>query len=243
MRLIGTALALGVTLAATAGEQSTLAKLWPAGVPVPAGLKLYQKTEHAQNTVILNGFDFHTIVHRDQDTISGVNPNRIFPWAVSGGLHQATGWQSHAAIALPKGKAVTVFNEYIDAGARRPLPVTRWEFPTGTVLADILSVNERTFEIRTLTKTERGWVGRTPFESEHKPAGHVSPHKVTHGQSKSAGGRCFDCHDRAGQWLSYGTLLRGSDSVFSFSPLKPGTLLVRRDLLDAGTVTILENAP
>lgn len=245
-RLLTVALLLApvaVFLPARAEEgtsDSLLRKLWPASVKFPVGMTLYRKTEHAQNTVILNGFDSLTVVHRDQDTVSGVNPNRIFPWAVSGGMHQATGWQSHAAIAIPKGKAVQVWTEYIEAGARRALPRIAWSFPTGTVLADILSANGQTFEVRTLTKARDGWVGRTPYEAEHKPAGYVSPHKVAHGQHKSESGRCFDCHQSAGKWLSYGTLIRGSDRVFSWSPILPGTLLVRRDLLDAGTVRIVE---
>lgn len=231
MRLIGIVLVLGVTLAATAGEGSTspslLAKLWPKEVPFPAGMHIYRKSEHAQNTVILNGYDSHTIVHRNQDAVSGVNPNRIFPWRVSGGMDHAAGWTSHAAVAFPESKPVQVFNEYIEAGARRPLPRTSWTFPVGTVFADILSENGRTFELRLLTKRADGWRGRVAWESEHKPPGYRTPDR-----------KCFDCHSHAGGWLSYGTLLRGGDRVFSWSPLKEGTLYVRRDLLDAGTVVI-----
>lgn len=209
-------------------SDSVLAKLWPSAVPFPTGLRLYQKSQHAQNTVILNGHDSLTVLRRDQDTVSGVNPNRIFPWRVSGGMDHAQGWRSYAGVAVPHSKKIKVWVERIEAGASRPLPKLSWSYPVGTAFVDVLTRNGECFELRMLKKHADGWRGHSVWESEGKPQGYRVPDR-----------KCLDCHRHAGGWLSYGTLLRGGDHSFSFPILKEGTLLVRRDLLDAGLVEMV----
>lgn len=199
---------------------------WPDKVPVPPGLKWYSPTRYAQRTVIQNGYDYHTPVHENTDAYfsnapPSWNPNRIFPWRNSAGLdYRVPGWTSRTGIALPEGKSIMVWTEYIEAGASRPLPRISWQFPPGTVTVDLLSYRGQPFEVRTRTKDERGtWRPRTLWEGGTPPPGYRGPvHK------------CAACHDRAGAWESYGTMIRGSDTVFSFPVLEEGTLRPRQDL-------------
>ncbi len=215
-----------------------LRRLWPEHIKMPEGLRLYKKTQHSQRLVILNGQDDTRPVHNQQDDVfanapTKPNPNRLFPWATSGGLHNATGWQSYAAVALPDDRPILWWWERIAAGASRPLPRIAWRFPVGTVFADLLVKDDELFELRTLTRTESGWVGRVLYETADKPAGYTDPGKVQlmdspHlrriGFRPTSSDRCMRCHNHAGGWLEYGVTLRGSDKIFSFPLLRNGTL-------------------
>jgi len=207
---------------------SVLARLWPTSVKFPTGMKLYRPTQYTQRSVNHNDRPLLTphLMTRD-DELFGENPNRVFPYAKPGGLHAAQGWSSVVGIALPEGKPVRTWQEYYQPVF--PRPYVRWEFPTGTVVADIL-VNEATqkpFELRTLRKTEAGWVGRTPWQDDHLPHGYQQTDR-----------KCVACHKDAGDAHRYGLGVRGNDFVFSWTPFAEGTVLLRRDLLDAGVVTI-----
>ena len=211
--------------AADAGAE--LRRLWPAGVPLPEGMRFYEKARHNQRAVILNGYDHTTAIPRDRDDVfanapTKPNPNRLFPWAVSGGMHAAEGWESRAAVALPRGKSIRYWTERIEAGASRPLPVVRWRFPDGTTFADVLLRDGKVFELRILEKTRRGWQGHVAYQASKEtwPKGYA-------GKPDRA---CMECHKHAGGWLDYGSLLRGGDSIFSFPVLQEGELKPRADI-------------
>jgi hypothetical protein len=188
---------------------------WPKGVAMPEGLKFYQKTKLTQNLSITNGMDSLLFYSLDRDDVftnapTRVNPNRIFPWAVSGGLHEAHGWTSKTAVSFPSAKPIIYWKERIDAGAVRRLPKYNWEYPVGTVFADLLFSEGRLFELRTLTKEAQGWKTRVPFAAaDLAPKGYGGPGKA-----------CSACHDHAGGWLEYGSLIRGGDNIFSFPMLE-----------------------
>jgi len=120
------------------------------------------------------------------------------------------GWTSTGAVSIPDGKHVRYWVERIEAGASRPLPKISWRFPDGTVFTDILSHAGKVFEVRQLTRTAKGWIAATPYKVEGGPPGYHGPGK-----------KCSECHDRAGGWEQYGSLIRGSDGIFSF-PLLEG---------------------
>lgn len=187
-------------------------KTWP---DLPEGMKWYTKTRHSQYLSINNGLDSNDLYRLDQDdTLFGrVNPNRVFPWAVSGGLHESSGWKSKAAVSIPEKAKVYVWTERVEAGARRPLPKYRWEWPKGTVFADVLSTDAGVFEVRTLTKTGDSWKARTEYKDPEKaPKGYTGPRKS-----------CFDCHSEP-ITTNYGIQVRREDGIFSASPLVDGTL-------------------
>lgn len=233
MRLIGVVLgitlALGVAMTATAEDRGTspslLARLWPASVKFPAGMKLYKPTEYAQRSVNSNNAPLLEPHHllRD-DVLFGRNPNRAFPYAAPGGLHAAQGWTSVVGIMIPEGQPVRTWHEYYGSF---PRPYVRWQFPVGTVVADILvnEINGKPFELRTLRKTETGWVGRTPWQDDHLPHGYQRTDR-----------KCVECHKDAGDAHRYGLGVRGNDFVFSWTPFAEGTVLLRRDLIEAGIV-------
>lgn len=209
--------------------------LWPELVPMPAGMALYKKTQFTQRLAITNGAYTNLLYRLDQDDYwqndFAANPNNLFPWKVSGGLHNATRWESHVALALPVGERVTVWDGHTPNGQR--LPKKRWSFPTGTMFADLLTMDNHLFELRTLTLTEKGWAGRTAWESARKPSGYVAPKHVATGHPKSKSGTCFHCHDSAGSSLQYGISVRGDSKIFSWSPFVEGTLTIDPDKLTA----------
>src|SRR5260370_31627370 len=135
-------------------EQKALRKLWPKSVPFPAQLRFYKIAPAGQHLVILNGLDYRGVHAADYDFPS-VNPNRIFPWQHSGGMHavDANIWRNATAVALPPGGEVEYWLELTDAGAVRPLPRLTWAFPDGTLFADMLllttAAGERCFELGT----------------------------------------------------------------------------------------------
>src|SRR5262245_19263521 len=97
------------TVSVRAGDESDIARVWPVSVPMPDGMKFYNKSRYAQGVIILNGFDRH-------EWISSLKPRPLidyFPWTTSGGLDVARpGWTSKAAIAIPKGEEIVVWTEY-----------------------------------------------------------------------------------------------------------------------------------
>jgi len=206
-------------------QRTMLEGFWPEGITLPKTMRLYDRTQYAQELTITNGIDTLRPIHYSQ---GDNNPNRLFPWAVNGGLHRAQGWTSRTAIAIPEGKHILYWSERIDAGARRHLPRMSWQFPVGTVVADLLFTDGELFELRTLNKTEDGsWRGRRLWRSGKMPVGYIEPDRVI-GVERQVG-ICVNCHQRAGAWQSYGALIRGADGVFSFSVLEEGTLRPRTD--------------
>lgn len=199
-------------IATTDGKlQERLVSLWPKDVEMPAGLVAYHPTRKSQRMAITNGVDTNQIYDKDQDdhwtnAPTAFNPNRQFPWAVPGGLDNSNGWESIIAVALPSAPAV--YEGRVEAGARHPLPKTRWSFAEGTKFVDLLAYKGKTFELRTRTKVNGQWVSRKEHEDKTaRPEGYV-------GLSKS----CVECHQGAGGQLQYGISVRGDDGVFSWSP-------------------------
>ena len=234
--MIRTALAFAIVLVITSAapaqspwlpepEQAKLRELWPAGVELPAGLKFYKRAEWSQSLSITDNVDTLLPYHESKDDYyantmrTDVNPNRLFPWRFSGGLHEAKGWKSSVAIALPKGAKISVWRERVEAGARHKLPKQSWSFPVGTIAVDILSVRDQVFEVRTREKTADGWEPAVAFRGEVRPLGY----------NGRPGRSCASCHDKAGAQEGYGTRIRGNDTVFSAPILVPGSLEFDRE--------------
>ena len=217
------ALAPLVELPAAAPDlRAELLRLWPAGVQMPEGMRLYQRSVWAQRLVILNGHDDLRIVREDQDDHFGnaptrPNPNRLHPWAKSGGLHSVTNWSSRTALALPRGGMIHYWSERVEAGASRSLPMVRWQFPTGTVFADILSYGGKVSEWRLAEKTKDGWRRRVVWRQGERPAGYHMDRT------------CVQCHEKAGGDEGYGVRVRGSGGVFSFWPFVADSFTPRTD--------------
>jgi thiol-disulfide isomerase/thioredoxin len=202
-----------------------LESLWPAGVERLAGLQMYPVAQHSQRLAIENGRSSDRWYRRDQDDLvpgTGIqaNPNRTFPYAVSGGLHNSTGWESIKAARIPG--PVSIWTEAVPVPmSSTPLPKFRWAFPTGTVFVDMLAKDGRCFELRTATK---GDDGRWKREFVHRDLD-AAPEGY-HG----AGMACASCHKDAGASQQYGITVRGDDSVFSWTPFVDGTFQRRSDV-------------
>jgi len=232
---------------ARAEGRDGLKDLWPAVLPAPADLRSYRPAVWSQRTVITDGRDDHAAIHENTDDVylnapTVFNPNRAFPWRVSGGMDpRAKSWQSQKSISVPRDRHIRWWVERIEAGARRPLPRVAWEFPVGTVTADLLLYRGKPFELRTREKVKPGpdgWDAKILWEDPTnrppdykgpgtiypKPGGGLDPLSQTSDGRPVPAGRCNGCHGRAGAYERYGTLLRGSDTVFSVPILKPGTL-------------------
>ena len=228
MRLLVAMLALlsvaALTLADSAPQNTLppLLRLWPDAVPVPRGLRPYERTQFSQRLVILNDADHLSLVplNQDDDLFNKPNPNRKDEWRVNGGLHAAVGWQSYTGLALPDGASIRTWTDRVEAGARRPLPRWFWQFPEGTRVVDLLTEGDRPFELRMLKRENGGWKGHVVWEAEHKPRGYESLTTT-----------CASCHAFTGASYGYGTILRGSGGIFSWSPfVNDGTFTFRKDV-------------
>ena len=223
MRLIGTALVFGATLAATAGERdlspSYILKLWPASVKFPDGLRLYRPVEYTQRSVVLNSQPNLTPYHFTEDDGSIVNPNRQFPYVTPGGIHEASDWKSVFGILIPEGESISVWTDYYPQ-ITNSRPVQRWSYPVGTVAADLLvrrSTGEP-FELRMLKKTEEGWRASVPWQANNLPPGYQKSDR-----------KCLTCHQDAGDATRYGLTVRGNDFLFSPPILTDGTVDLDRE--------------
>jgi hypothetical protein len=180
--------------------------------------KLYKKAEYSQRLSITNGLDNNLLYHKNRDDVfsnapTDINPNRRFPWAVSGGMHGLTGWFNKTAVYIPPGEKVKVFEERVEAGARHPLPRISWSFPDGTKFADILMTYSGPFEIRVREKTNGSWRFRIAHRDENnRPRGYT-------GLKMS----CAECHGSKMSEEGYGIQARGSDETISWTPLIDGT--------------------
>lgn len=140
-----------------------------------------------------------------------VNPNAVFPIAVPGGLHFATGWGLESAVHLPA--KVHVYEQYMTQGLYKPVKRVRWTYPVGTVFVETLTRNNKAFEVRTMEKLADG---KWRFEIPHQDASNFPPGY----RPMRAGSACVECHRDAGASKQYGLLWRGDDFVFSFNPAK-----------------------
>ena len=209
--------------ASTANAQITLEKMPEAWLSyLPEGFVPYEQAQYSQRLSILNERDHNVLVHwSTNDTLfRRVNPNRLDPYAVPGGLtvrhHNAGQFSSRAAILFPN-RPLRVFTEKVNANAERLLPKKSWTFPKETVVADVL-MNDKgePFEIRMLEggTNHAQWFPKIWFSDLSKAPPGYKPPKV---------GECMNCHRDAGKQGVYGTGIRGSDGIFSFTPFKDGT--------------------
>ncbi len=194
--------------------------LWPDSVQMPKTMRFYRPTNYTQRLAITGGVETNNLYRLDQDDVwtnsaPALNPNRLFPWASAGGLHEVGGWGSRVGIAIPEGQKIQIWRERVDVPlSSRPLPKVLWSFPDGTVLADLLFTKDALFELRLREKVKGKWRSSVPFRNlDAAPTGYAGPGK-----------RCAECHDHAGSQLQYGISLRGSDGAFTPSPLIEGTL-------------------
>ncbi len=192
--------------------RSDFRKLWDTTeTDFPKGLTPYKPTRYSQRIAITGNRESLQWYKLDQDdhwanAPTAINPNRIFPWATSGGMHDVTGWNHVVSIALPADP--TVWKEPMPIANGGNITGWRWTFPDGTVTSDMLTKDGKVFELRTRTKSDGKWIGKVEFRDKTaRPEGYTS-----------AGKACAECHDHAGSSLQYGIVLRGGDTVFSYSP-------------------------
>lgn len=202
-----------------------LAMLWPAEVEKLEGLKLFTPTKYTQRLAITDNRSTNFLYRIDQDDVfvnspTTVNPNRVFPYATPGGLHNSTGWQAMRAARIPG--PVRIWTEGVPVpGTSTPLPKVRWSFPAGTVFVDMLYKDGKCFELRTATKGDDGkW--------DHKPL--YRDLDAAPANFHGAGMACASCHKDAGASLNYGITVRGDDRVFSWTPFMDGTFQRRSDV-------------
>lgn len=195
-------------------QQQRFQRLWETtGVEFPEGMKAYKPTELSQRIAITNNRESHAWYPKDKDDVwsnapVAVNPNRIFPWAVPGGLHKSVGWNHTTGIYLPSQPKVWSEKLPIKNGGK--ITGLKWEYPDGTVTADMLTHLGKVFELRVRSKVDGKWESSVVFRDKLvRPTYFVGAGKV-----------CSECHDKAGSSLQYGIVLRGSDTVFSYLPRK-----------------------
>lgn len=215
-----------------------LESLWPESVERISGLRSYVPMTFSQR-LSLEGKNFTNrlwpIDKDDRPPVgpSVVNPNRIFPYAVSGGLHDSTGWVSIKAAKIPG--VVDVWTEEVSVPlTSTKIPKQRWQFPDGTVFVDMLAKDGVCFELRTSSKKGGKWKQEAIYRDLE-----AAPEKF-HG----AGRACVSCHKDAGASLNYGITVRGDDSVFSWSPYdESGSFRYRNDvqLRDVGVPSALSS--
>ena len=106
-------------------------------------------------------------VHSPSYNISAVrsepigNANREFPWGAPAGLHESSNFKAFRFVHIPKGQSIYWWRQRLQGDGPRGTFV--WQYPTGTTFGEILLVtdpdeNDWTFELRTRTRTAKGWV-------------------------------------------------------------------------------------
>lgn len=200
-------------------EQNRLRAMWPKEIEFPKGMKFYKSARYSQRIAITNGSPSNVAYHVNQDdhwgnSESAINPNRIFPWAVSGGLHESTGWVNRTAVAIPEDKKIEVWEQPIPIANGGLIPGKLWSFPPQTTFADMLIKDGEVFELRTRTKRNGQWDSAVVFrDKEKRPLNFVGARK-----------ECSECHDHSGSSKQYGIMLRGGDGSFSAPILREGSV-------------------
>ena len=189
-------------------DQEAIKKMWPAGVEIPDGLRFYRPTRWAQYVVIQNGLDHRRWIP-DTEGVQNVssNPNSASPWRVPGGLEGYTGWRSYLGSTVDPDK-VQSYIDYVDAGARRDLPMRRWKFPPKTTFVDLLVDEDgKPFELRMRRNHSGEWKSEKVWSAKVSSSyrGHLG-----------SGRTCSDCHSKPSTSEGYGIRLRGDDGAFSF---------------------------
>jgi hypothetical protein len=105
-------------------------------------------------------------VHSPSYNISAVrsepigNANREFPWGSPAGLHESSNFKAFRFVHIPEGEAIYWWRQRLPRDGARGTFV--WQYPAGTVFGEILLVTDpegydMTFELRTRTRTDKGW--------------------------------------------------------------------------------------
>jgi len=143
-------------------DQAYIKKLLTnAKVPVPETLLFYKLPQVYQ--------EMYSMSSRPYNDITPIR-EEIDPWLSSGGLHHVDRkyWRNVTGIAIPKGKSIAYWQEYVDVRAFVPVHKHRWSFPEGTLAYDVLlRVNgkeaERLFEVRVQEKRDTDWDSGTAY--------------------------------------------------------------------------------
>jgi hypothetical protein len=123
-------------------------------------------------------------VHSPSYNISAVrsepigNANREFPWGSPAGLHDSPNFKSFRFVTLPPGRPILWWRQRLDGDGARGSYV--WQYPAGTAFGEILLVTDPdgydwTFELRTRTRTEKGWTMNAfrPFTTQAELAARI----------------------------------------------------------------------
>lgn len=184
---------------------------------MPKGLRFYRQAKHSQRIAVTNGSPTNTAYHVNRNDHWGnsepaLNPNRLFPWAASGGLHESTGWTSYTGVALPG--PIKAWTAPVDVANGGVIPGGKhWRFCDGTVFIDMLVMGTAPFEIRQRVRHNDGWASSVIYRGADRPANYTGPRKA-----------CIDCHTHAGSSKQYGILIRGNDGCFSAPILREGSV-------------------
>ncbi len=150
-------------------DQKRERDLWAStGVEMPEGLQFYSLQKVSQRLVTINDRESYGIFSDKYDgdnLFPVVNVNRQLPWKTPAGLHwsPADQWRSAKAAYFPSPikvyrHRVGVLNSF---GNRQPQMTVAWEFPNGTIFAEILirrhEGHEWPFEIRVREKHDGKW--------------------------------------------------------------------------------------
>jgi hypothetical protein len=199
-------------------ESDAVKAMWPASVAFPPNLKFYALAPKYQNLYTMDNGRF-----KGRD-IHDLGPEHEF--FVSGGMERINAglWRSVKGLDIPAGKKIKVWQEDTDVRAFALVPRYRWLFPVGTVAFDCLTTDRGVFEIRTQTKTDKGWQAKVI---------HKEPKSFPQGYNGEIGRSCASCHDRAESIVSvpgriYLTSVWGSDERFSWRPFNEQGQLDRR---------------
>jgi hypothetical protein len=106
------------------------------------------------------------------------NANREFPWGSPAGLHDSPNGRAFRFVIFPKDKSIMWWRQRLSFDGPRGTYV--WQYPAGTTFGEILLVTDPerydfTFELRTRTRSERGWTIKVfrPFTTQAELAARV----------------------------------------------------------------------
>jgi hypothetical protein len=145
MRFAGLLL-IAATSTCLAGEYE-----FPAGVPVRVkDVTFYEATDHYQMLGSLSsGVHNRTYnISADKPRERFGNPNLELPWK-TGGLDDCPNAGSYKFYRLPPDGSITYWRD--GRGAYQ------WRYPDGTLFGEVLTVDDATFEVRTMVKHEGEW--------------------------------------------------------------------------------------
>lgn len=152
------------------------------GVALPDGLRFYALPKVSQRLSTVNDVDVFGIYPHTYRVDGQLNVNEQYPWVTPSGLHWSppAQWRAVKAVYFPGAVDVYrarrgVLNSF---GHRQPQSYIGWQFPDGTVFAELLirrhEGREWPFELRVREKRDGAWEGTTyrPFATEDElPAG------------------------------------------------------------------------